>query len=297
MLATFGAFFVAQRLKNAPPVLGQIGVRGVFSPNGDGRFDVTRLTFRVKETDTVSVAVLDVNGDQVRELLGGRHVAKGTLVRLKWDGRSDNGTRAPDGRYRYRITLQHKGRSVVLAGLGRIDTSPAAPHVTSIGPRQRVRPELLPRRRRCGRHLDAPDGPWCIVDAPSAAGPAGEAATRRKVALEQVRAGGGTVSAARTSSRWDAATRPATAAFAAAGPRLRSGPLRAQLPRPQRDRRALPGRAPHPNITTRRPSGLHRRTQRHGRGACAGSGSTATPSQPQRRRIACALRARVACTC
>ena len=59
VIATFGAFFVAQRLKNAPPVLGQIGVRGVFSPNGDGRYDVTRLTFSVKETDDVSVAVLD----------------------------------------------------------------------------------------------------------------------------------------------------------------------------------------------------------------------------------------------
>ncbi|MGZ8634080.1 MAG: FlgD immunoglobulin-like domain containing protein [Solirubrobacteraceae bacterium] len=144
VIATFGAFFVAQRLKNAPPVLGQIGVRGVFSPNGDGRFDVTRLTFRVKETDNVSVAVLDANGDQVRELLGGRHVAKGTLVRLKWDGRADDGTRAPDGRYRYRITLQHEGRSVLLASSVRVDTTPPRPSVTSIGPRHEFGPELLP---------------------------------------------------------------------------------------------------------------------------------------------------------
>jgi flagellar hook assembly protein FlgD len=158
VLATFGAFFVAQRLKNAPPVLGQIGVRGVFSPNGDGRFDVTRLTFRVKETDTVSVAVLDVNGDEVRELLGGRHVAKGTLVRLKWDGRTDEGTRAPDGRYRYRITLQHKGRSVVLASSVRIDTTPPHPRVTSIGPRHEFGPELLPTQEGGDAvvHLDAP---------------------------------------------------------------------------------------------------------------------------------------------
>ncbi len=158
VLATFAAFFVAQRLKNAPPVLGQIGVRGVFSPNRDGRFDVTRLTFRVKETDTVSVAVLDVNGDQVRELLGGRHVAKGTLVRLKWDGRTDDGTRAPDGRYRYRITLQHKGRSVVLASSVRIDTTPPHPRVTSIGPRHEFGPELLPTQEGGDAivHLDAP---------------------------------------------------------------------------------------------------------------------------------------------
>src|SRR4029453_2781627 len=134
VIAPFGAFFVAQRLKNAPPVLGEIGVRGVFSPNGDGRFDVTRLTFRVKETDTVSVSVLDADGDEVRELLGGTHVTKGTLVRLKWDGRDDDGTRAPDGRYRYRVPLQQGGRSVVLAKSVRLDTTPPRPEITSIGP-------------------------------------------------------------------------------------------------------------------------------------------------------------------
>jgi flagellar hook assembly protein FlgD len=144
VIATFGAFFVAQRLKNAPPILGEIGVRGVFSPNGDGRFDVTRVTFRVKETDDVSVAVLDADGDEVRELLSGRHVTEGTLVRLKWDGRTDDGARAPDGRYRYRITLQHEGRSVVLARSVRLDTVPPRPEVTSIGPRHEFGPELLP---------------------------------------------------------------------------------------------------------------------------------------------------------
>jgi flagellar hook assembly protein FlgD len=144
VIATIGAFFVAQRLKNAPPVVGEIGIRPVFSPNGDGRFDVTRVTFRVKETDTVSVSVLDADGDEVRELLGGRHVTKGTLVRLKWDGRDDDGNLAPDGRYRYRITLQHEGRSVVLAKSVRLDTTPPRPEVTSIGPRSAFGPELLP---------------------------------------------------------------------------------------------------------------------------------------------------------
>lgn len=156
VIATFGAFFVAQRLKNAPPVLGQIGVRPFFSPNGDGRFDVTRLTFRVKETDDVSVSVLDANGDEVRELLGGRHVVKGTLVRLKWDGRTDDGTRAPDGRYRYRITLQHEGRSVLLASSVRLDTTPPRPRVTSIGPRHEFGPELLPNGGDAVVHLEAP---------------------------------------------------------------------------------------------------------------------------------------------
>ena len=80
----------------------------------------------------------------MRELLGGRHVAKGRLVRLKWDGRTDDGTRAPDGRYRYRITLQHEGRSVLLASSVRLDTTPPRPRVTSIGPSHAFGPELCP---------------------------------------------------------------------------------------------------------------------------------------------------------
>ena len=73
-------------------------------------------------------------------------------MRLKWDGRTDDGTRAPDGRYRYRITLQHKGRSVVLASSVRIDTTPPHPRVTSIGPRHefgaRAAADAGGRRRR-----------------------------------------------------------------------------------------------------------------------------------------------------
>jgi N,N-dimethylformamidase beta subunit-like protein/flagellar hook capping protein FlgD len=153
VVATFGAFFLAQRLKNSPPVVGQIGVYPFFSPNGDGRFDKARLTFRPKETDDVSVAVLDSSGDEVRRLLGSRHVRAGELVRLLWDGRTDDGGRAPDGRYRYRITLRHEGRSVRLASSVRLDTTPPRPRVTSVGPRSELGPELLP----------SPDGGDAVV--------------------------------------------------------------------------------------------------------------------------------------
>jgi hypothetical protein len=145
VIATFGAFFLAQRLKNSPPVLGQIGVFPYFSPNSDGRFDKARLTFRPKEADDIAVAVLNSKGDEVRELVGSQHVRKGELVRLLWDGRTDNGARAPDGIYRYRITLRHRGRSVKLASSVRLDTTPPRPVVRSVGPRHGVGPLILPR--------------------------------------------------------------------------------------------------------------------------------------------------------
>lgn len=145
VVATFGAFFLAQRLKNSPPVVGEIGVFPFFSPNGDGRFDKARLTFRPKETDDITVAVLDSSGDEVRQLLSSRHVHAGELVRLLWDGRTDDGRRAPDGRYRYRITLRHQGRSVKLASSVRLDTTPPRPRVTSVGPFKTPGPEILPQ--------------------------------------------------------------------------------------------------------------------------------------------------------
>jgi flagellar hook assembly protein FlgD len=156
VVATFGAFFVAQRLKNAPPVLSRLTVFPFFSPNRDGRFDVARVSFKVKKTDDVSVAVLDSSGDEVRELMGSRRVASSELVRLKWDGRTDDGDRAPDGRYRYRITLQHEGRSVVPATSVRLDTTPPRPLVTSIGPRHEFGPELMPNGGDAVVHLQAP---------------------------------------------------------------------------------------------------------------------------------------------
>jgi FlgD Ig-like domain len=144
VVATFGAFFLAQRLKNSPPVVGEIHVFPFVSPNNDGRFDKARLTFQPKETDDISVAVLDSSGDEVRQLLSSRHVHAGELVRLLWDGRTDDGGRAPDGRYRYRITLRHQGRSVKLANSVRLDTTPPRPRVVSVGPFKSPGPEILP---------------------------------------------------------------------------------------------------------------------------------------------------------
>ena len=144
VVATFGAFFLAQRLKNSPPVVGEIGVFPYFSPNNDGRFDKARLTFRPKQTDDISVAVLNSSDDEVRRLTDNRHVHAGQLVRLLWDGRADDGRLAADGRYRYRITLRRQGRSVKLAKSVRLDTTPPRPLVTSVGPFKSPGPELLP---------------------------------------------------------------------------------------------------------------------------------------------------------
>ena len=72
--ATFAAFFVAQRLKNAPSVVQRLMVNYTFSPNGDGRYDASHITFRIKQADDVTVEILDADGDPVRTLMDDKHL-------------------------------------------------------------------------------------------------------------------------------------------------------------------------------------------------------------------------------
>ena len=58
VIATFGAFFVAQRLKNAPSIVQQFTRTPFFSPNHDGRYDRAYVSFKLKRADDVTVAVV-----------------------------------------------------------------------------------------------------------------------------------------------------------------------------------------------------------------------------------------------
>jgi hypothetical protein len=144
--ATFAAFFVAQRLKNAPSVVQQFNATYVFSPNRDGRKDRAHVTFKVKKADDVTVELVNRDGDPVRTLMDDRRLAAYAPIKpsLSWDGTDDGGKAVPDGRYRVRITLRHLGRSVIPQRSLLKDTKPPQPKVLSIGPTKVYGPELLP---------------------------------------------------------------------------------------------------------------------------------------------------------
>ncbi|MEA2381065.1 MAG: hypothetical protein QOH72_1036 [Solirubrobacteraceae bacterium] len=146
VVATFAAFFVAQRLKAVPGVVGEFRRSPFFSPNHDGRFDRATVRFEIRKRDRVTLTVVDADGDPVRELIGGRTVLPYHEIRARWDGLDADGRRVPDGTYRYRITLPDQGRNVVLPESVRLDTTPPKPRITSIGPAKdsAPRPELLP---------------------------------------------------------------------------------------------------------------------------------------------------------
>jgi len=145
--SAFAAFFVAQQLKSSPSVVQSFKVKyPVVSPNGDGRLDRQRVTFRLKRADTVDIAVVNDQGDVVRELASGKHLEayRQLLPSLAWDGLDAAGRPAPDGLYRIRITLRGEGRSVIVPRAFRVDRTAPAPRILSIGPDPERGPELLP---------------------------------------------------------------------------------------------------------------------------------------------------------
>ncbi|HEX8123447.1 MAG TPA: FlgD immunoglobulin-like domain containing protein [Solirubrobacteraceae bacterium] len=146
VVATFAAFLVAQRLKNEPSVVQRVMGARVFSPNHDSRFDRMRVSFTLSETDEVRAAVIDDQGDVVATIAESLKITKWRQARVSWDGRTDDGERAPDGRYRIRLTLERQGRTVTLRRSISLDTTPPRPRVVEIGPETGPGPELLPRR-------------------------------------------------------------------------------------------------------------------------------------------------------
>lgn len=142
--ATFAAFFVAQALKSTPPRV-EFTVTPRFSPNKDGRFDRARIAFSLKRTDDVTVSVITREGDPVRRLLDNRTLRAGRLLRLPWDGRTDEGRIVPDGVYRVRLNLRRQGRAILLPRNIEKDTRPPRIAVTAIGPVRAPGAELLPR--------------------------------------------------------------------------------------------------------------------------------------------------------
>jgi flagellar hook capping protein FlgD len=131
--ATVAAFFVTQRLKRSPAIVA--GARfgpEAFSPDGNGHYDRARIRFRLRKADDVTVAVVDEGGDVVRTLRTAAPVPAHATRRLTWNGRADDGRRAPDGYYRARLGLRHQGRTVTVPGVVRLDTEPPTPVVTSV---------------------------------------------------------------------------------------------------------------------------------------------------------------------
>ena len=141
-VATVAAFFVAQKLKTAPTVIAHVTPSTVFSPP----LGPLELGFGIKEDDTLTVEVVNDQGDVVRTLVDDRHQPAYTNVKLRWDGTDDDGHRVPDGAYKVRVLLRDRGRTIELPATYTVDATPPRPVVLRTGPRSAgaTGPEILP---------------------------------------------------------------------------------------------------------------------------------------------------------
>jgi hypothetical protein len=85
-----------------------------FTPNGDGRNDVTYISFFVSNLIVerpVTIGIFDVTGRQVRSLLDTKSSAQAYVEQnaIRWDGRDNNGRLLPPGLYIYQIKVDIDG--------------------------------------------------------------------------------------------------------------------------------------------------------------------------------------------
>lgn len=140
VLATLGAFFLAQRLKQSPAAVVTSLQTRTFSPNGDGRQERAEFTLRLRRADDVSIAVLNRETDErVRTLVTDRPIPAARAVTFQWDGRTDAGRVAPDALYKILVSLRRQGRSSFVNKRVALDVTPPNPVVTTSTPGARAR--------------------------------------------------------------------------------------------------------------------------------------------------------------
>jgi hypothetical protein len=135
VVATVAAFFIAQHIKVSTPLIsGQpapfpatinpgTGV-ACYDPALRERVDYRRTSisfYLLHASDRVDVYIVDQGGARVATLARGRFMKAALFphevpTRYTWDGRRQDGSVAPDGRYYFTVHLIHQGRTVTIAG-------------------------------------------------------------------------------------------------------------------------------------------------------------------------------------
>jgi hypothetical protein len=126
--ASAAAFLRTEQLKLHHSPVTRPHVRQAISPGctASGCHPVAHMHFTLRDAQTISLAMAQPNGSPVKQLVSNRRFPKG-IVHVAWDGTTDAGPRAPDGRYDLQVTLAG-GRRVTIPDPVVVDT--VAPTVT-----------------------------------------------------------------------------------------------------------------------------------------------------------------------
>jgi hypothetical protein len=139
VLVTVAAFAWSQRLKRDPLVIDRVSFVGApvlhpkhpvlygFTPNGDCRYDLIRIRFRVTQDDDAIVQIVKPGGKLVVTLARDRFLKRYHFFTFYWDGRSREKGGAPPGRYKLRVKLLNQDRVLVPPGAMRLHRAPSRP--------------------------------------------------------------------------------------------------------------------------------------------------------------------------
>lgn len=114
-------FGTTERLKLGRPPIGAPDVTKVFSPVCACDSARATIAFTLREPGRISLAVVDDDGDTVRELVADRQVDG--RFETTWDGRDESGALVPEGVYRPRLRLARDRRTIILPNPMRLDTT------------------------------------------------------------------------------------------------------------------------------------------------------------------------------
>lgn len=109
VLASFAAFFLAQRLKHIPTAVQQLKLDAAFYPEGGGSPRSEAISFEIERQDEVTVRIVNVKGATVATLASAQPLAAYTTWTSSWDGDYGRpghwGAPAPKGEYRVQVLL------------------------------------------------------------------------------------------------------------------------------------------------------------------------------------------------
>lgn len=115
VVASFAAFFVAQRLKHVPTAVQQLYTDQFFYPSGGGAPRSEGISFQIERPDLVTVEIINLAGADVATLKQGYRLSAYRTLSVSWNGRLGAGRKgrpvgapAHEGEYRVRVVLKHR---------------------------------------------------------------------------------------------------------------------------------------------------------------------------------------------
>jgi hypothetical protein len=128
------AFGVSERLKLERAPIASPEITKIFSPVCECDRGEAEIAFRLREAGRVSVAIVDEEGEVVRELVERRRVPAGGRFETAWDGRDDEGSVVAEGIYRPRLRLTRDRRTIILPNTIEVDTTAPVIRLVSARP-------------------------------------------------------------------------------------------------------------------------------------------------------------------